>query len=230
MQAIILAGGLGTRLRDVVKDVPKPMAPINGKPFLYYVFQWLRKYHVDQVVLSTGYKSESIINYFGDSFINIKIDYVNEEKPLGTGGAIKYALSRTSDGDILILNGDTYFPVNINKLYCSHVSNKNLLTIAMKRMKNFDRYGSVECNGNSIIRFNEKGYCEDGLISGGIYLINRNLFELRKFPKVFSFEKEILEKEAGTSRLKGIIFRNSFIDIGIPEDYNRAKLILSNAE
>ncbi|HNW57396.1 MAG TPA: nucleotidyltransferase family protein [Bacteroidales bacterium] len=193
MQAIILAGGLGTRLREVVRDVPKPMAPVNGKPFLYYIFQWLQKYKVTKVVLSTGYKSETISGYFGISWNNIQIEYVNEEHPLGTGGAIIYALPKTTEDNILIINGDTYFPVNLSKLYATHIRNNNMLTIALKRMKSFDRYGTVECRENSIIRFNEKKYCDDGLINGGIYLINRDMLDSKKLPEIFSFEKEILE-------------------------------------
>ncbi|MCE5346113.1 MAG: nucleotidyltransferase family protein [Bacteroidales bacterium] len=230
MQAIILAGGLGTRLRGIIKDVPKPMAPINNKPFLYYVFKWLEKYPVDKVILSTGYKSESISDYFGTSLNNIIIDYVHEEQPLGTGGAIKYALSKTSEENILVLNGDTYFPVNLNTFYKVHISNKSTLTIALKRMKNFSRYGTVECRKNSVIKFNEKKYCADGLINGGIYLINRNIFESEEMPEAFSFEKEILEKEDASYKITGYAFNNLFIDIGVPEDYSRAKLILAKVE
>jgi D-glycero-alpha-D-manno-heptose 1-phosphate guanylyltransferase len=230
MEAIILAGGLGTRLRDIVADVPKPMAPVNNKPFLYYVFQWLQKYPLNRVILSTGYKSESILDYFGTTWANMTIDYVKEVKPLGTGGAIMYALSHTSERNILILNGDTYFPINLNKFYNSHLGNNNLLSIALKRLKNFNRYGAVECFNDTVIKFNEKKYYSDGLVNGGIYLVDRNYLELKKFPETFSFEEEILEKEAGSSNIKGIIFNNLFIDIGIPEDYNRAKSVLTKNE
>jgi len=222
MEAIILAGGLGTRLSKVIPDVPKPMAPINGKPFLYFLLQWLKQYPVDKLILSIGYKSESIMKYFGDSFCSIPVEYVIEEKPLGTGGAVISALQKTSDSNILILNGDTYFPIDLNKFYLSHVKNNYLFSIALKRMQNFSRFGSVECRENVVIKFNEKKFCSDGLINGGIYLVNRQFFELKKLPEVFSLEKEILEKEAGSSLLKGIIFDNLFIDIGIPEDYDKA--------
>jgi D-glycero-alpha-D-manno-heptose 1-phosphate guanylyltransferase len=226
MEIIILAGGLGTRLREIVADLPKPMAPVMDKPFLYYIFRWLQEYPVKKVILSTGYKSESISDYFGSLWGSINIEYVKEEIPLGTGGAIMNALSKTSGSDVLILNGDTYFPININKFYSSHKNNNNPITIALKRMKNFERYGTVECSDGSVIRFNEKKFCPEGLINGGIYLLSRNFLETRSLPAIFSFEKEILEKEAGSSSLKGLIFNNSFIDIGIPEDYYRAESIL----
>jgi D-glycero-alpha-D-manno-heptose 1-phosphate guanylyltransferase len=228
MEAIILAGGLGRRLNDVVSAVPKPMAPINGKPFLYHLFQWLRQYPVEKLVLSVGYMSENITGYFGNSFLSIPIVYAKEEKPLGTGGAILYALQKTSGDNILIINGDTYFPIDINDFHLFHTKNRHLFSIALKPMQKFSRYGSVECRENSIVKFNEKKFCSDGLINGGIYLANRQYLESKQMPEVFSFEKEILEKEAGSSNLKGLVFDNLFIDIGIPEDYHRAEYLLTN--
>jgi D-glycero-alpha-D-manno-heptose 1-phosphate guanylyltransferase len=226
MEAIILAGGMGTRLRDVIGDLPKPMAPVGSKPFLDYLFKWIKDYHVEKLVLSAGYKSESIVKYFGNSVYGIPVEYVIEEKPLGTGGAIKYALHKTSGDDILVLNGDTYFPIDLRKFFSFHVRNKSLFSVALKRMRNFDRYGTVECRRNTIVRFNEKKFCSDGLINGGIYLINRNIIEAWKLSGAFSLEKDIMEKESGTSVIKGMVFDDLFIDIGIPEDYHKAESIL----
>jgi NDP-sugar pyrophosphorylase family protein len=137
MEAIILAGGLGRRLLDVVSVVPKPMAPINGKPFLYHLFHWLKKYPVEKLVLSVGYMSDSIIEYFGNSFLSIPIEYAKEEKPLGTGGAILYAFKKTSGDNTLIINGDTYFPIDINDFYLFHTKNRHLFSIALKPMQKF---------------------------------------------------------------------------------------------
>lgn len=226
MEVIILAGGMGTRLREVLPDLPKPMAPINGKPFLHYLLKWLSEYQIDKIILSVGFKAECIINYFGASFNDIPIEYTIEEKPLGTGGAILYALQRTNSDNILIVNGDTYFPIDIKKFYDAHIKNKSLLSIALKPMRNFDRYGSVECNGDTIIRFNEKKMQTSGLINGGIYLVNKQILDKREFPIVFSFETEILEKEAASSKIKGFVFDIAFMDIGTPEDYCRAESIL----
>ena len=128
---------MGTRLREVVADVPKPMAPVNGKPFLYYLLQWLTKYPVEKIIISAGYKAEFIMKYFGDSFSNIPVEYVIEEKPLGTGGAIKYALQKTRGENILILNGDTYFPIDLNRFYSSHSESDYLFSVALKPMSNF---------------------------------------------------------------------------------------------
>ena len=226
MEAIILAGGMGTRLQKIVTDVPKPMAPVNNKPFLFYLLRWISNFPVEKIILSTGYKSESIFDYFGNSFENIRLKYVKDEEPLGTGGAVIKALKSTRGKDILILNGDTWFPVNLNEFYSFHLKNNYIFSIALKRMKKISRYGSVEINGDTIVRFNEKKYCAEGLINGGIYLVNRQFFESRQLPDVFSLEKELLAEEAGTSVLKGMVFDVPFIDIGIPEDFRRAGSVM----
>lgn len=228
MEVIILAGGMGTRLREILPNLPKPMAPVNGKPFLHFLLNWLSQYPIDKIILSIGFKAEMIINYFGTSFNDIPLEYTIEEKPLGTGGAILYALKKTTSNNILIVNGDTYFPIDIKKFYDVHVKNESLLSVALKPMYNFDRYGSVECKGDIIIRFNEKKLQTSGLINGGIYLLNNQILNIRKFPEVFSFEKEVLEKEAGTFKINGFVFDLTFIDIGIPEDYYKAGSIIQD--
>ena len=166
------------------------------------------------------------MKYFGNSVYGIPVEYVIERKPLGTGGAVKYALHKTSGNDILVLNGDTYFPIDLMKFFSFHVKKKNLFSVALKRMRNFDRYGTVECRRNTIVKFNEKKFCSDGLINGGIYLINRNIIETWKQSGAFSLEKDIMEKESGTSLIKGMVFDDPFIDIGVPEDYYKAISIL----
>ena len=226
MEAIILAGGMGTRLREIIADIPKPMAPVNDKPFLFYIFNWIKDYPVEKAILSIGKGSEKVMDYLQDSFNNIPVEYAIEEKSLGTGGAVRFALHKTRGEDILILNGDTYFPIDLNKFFLFHIENKNLFSVALKPMKNFSRYGSVECFNNNILRFNEKKFCSDGLINGGIYLVNKDFIESRQLPEVFSLEKDILEKVAGSSTLKCMKFDDMFIDIGIPDDYRRAESIL----
>jgi len=226
MEAIILAGGMGTRLQEVVSDLPKPMAPVNGKPFLHHVFLWLEEYKIEKVTISAGYKSEAIVSYFGDSFNRISVGYAIEDKPLGTGGAVKYALQNTSANEVLIINGDTYFPINLHKFCSFHSENRNAFSIALKRMKDFSRYGSVICEGSTIIKFNEKRFCRDGLINGGIYIAERRFIDSALLPEVFSLEKDLLEKEAGSGRLKCQVYDDPFVDIGIPEDYLRVQSLL----
>jgi len=227
MDVIILAGGMGTRLKEVVPDVPKSMAPIKGKPFLEYLFNWLSTYSsVQTFVLAVGYKSEIIVDYFVDSFNGIPVVYVNEQEPLGTGGAIFNALKACSSDDVLIINGDTYFPIDIEAFETFHRNNKKPVSIALKKMKDFDRYGTVETLQDSIVKFNEKTYCKEGLINGGIYIVSKNWLEQEKYPSKCSFEKDVLEKNVAKDLLAGKIFDDVFVDIGIPEDYTKATLIV----
>jgi D,D-heptose 1,7-bisphosphate phosphatase len=227
MEAIILAGGMGTRLREVVADVPKPMANVGGEPFLWHILGWLSKYKFSRLVISSGYKSETISDFFGNSFRGIPIDYAVEEKALGTGGAVKFSLERTVSEDVLIVNGDTWFPVDLEVFISFHTKAESQFTIALKRMKDFSRYGSVDCSGNRIVRFNEKKFCSDGLINGGLYLMNRHFLDQFELPVVFSLERDILEKVAGRGILRCLEFGEPFIDIGIPEDLKKARTMFS---
>lgn len=215
MEAIILAGGFGTRLQSVVSDVPKPMAPINGKPFLEYILLYLKKYGINKVVLAVSYKKDIIKNYFKDSFSGIKIIYSEENEPLGTGGAIKQALENIERSNVYVLNGDTFFDFNI-----SNMSIKNSkIQIALKKMYNFDRYGSIDIDALGIIKeFHEKQYTASGYINTGTYLINKDLFKDFNLNINFSFES-FLEKNANFLNIETIIDDEYFIDIGIPSDY-----------
>lgn len=219
-EAIILAGGLGTRLRSVIDTIPKVMASVNEKPFLEYIFLWLEKYKIRRVILAVGYKHEIIEEYFGSRFHNIEIIYSLEEKPLGTGGAIKLALEKIEKQNIVIINGDTFFNVELKEMYREHIENNLDITIALKPLTNFDRYGSVVISQNDrIIEFVEKTTTKKGLINGGVYIIKNahNLF----LPniEVFSFEKDILEMQLDKFIIGGFICDEYFIDIGIPKDY-----------
>lgn len=223
-EAIILAGGLGTRLRSVVNEVPKCMAPVNGRPFLAYIISYLQKQGVKHFVFSIGFKSEVIIDFLKMDYAGIDSSTVIEEEPLGTGGAIRFACNAVKNKDVLILNGDTFFDIDLQKLSAFHIDKKSNCSIALKPMKEFSRYGSVEIDeDNRITAFNEKKNCREGLINGGIYALKRDNFVEKKFPAVFSFEKEFLEKNTAKQKLYGMAFDNYFIDIGIPEDYQRAQ-------
>lgn len=225
MEAIILAGGFGTRLKHVVSDVPKPMAPIGDKPFLEYILEDLNKKGVIHVVLAVGYMKEKIEEYFKNQYKNIKISYSEENSPLGTGGAIKKAVSKCREEDIFVVNGDTFYDVDLEKMKKFHIENKSSLTIAVKEMENFDRYGSLIIENNKIVKFEEKKPMLKGKINGGIYLIKKNIFQGIE-QESFSFEKEILENE----RTEKYAYENNgyFIDIGIPEDYYKLKNKMEN--
>lgn len=171
MEVIILAGGLGTRLRSVVSEVPKCMAPVVGKPFLWYLLKYLTRFDVNRVVLSVGYLREVIFKWIDEvkEEFPFVFDYAIEEEPLGTGGGIKLALGKINDERAFVLNGDTFFDVDLMQLYDAHVIGKKAITLALKPMKNFDRYGTVNMEPitGTILSFNEKQYCEEGLINGG---------------------------------------------------------------
>lgn len=227
MDALILAGGLGTRLRGVVSDVAKPMAPVNGKPFLSYVLDWICDYKLNSLVITAGYKAESIIEHFGNCHRTTSVIYVVEKEPLGTGGAIINALGRLKGNNILVVNGDTWFPLNIDEFALFHLESGAQISVALKRMQEFDRYGTVTMNGNEISAFSEKKYCADGLINGGIYMIRRDFLQSVGLTGKFSFEKDVLEKATGSGILMGKVFNEQFIDIGIPEDYKKAGEIMN---
>ncbi len=224
--AIVLCGGFGTRLQSVVSDVPKPMAPIGDKPFLHYVFCYLKREGIREAILAVGYKREVIENYFGDEYMGIAVRYSVEEEPLGTGGGIRQAYDMTHGG-AFVLNGDTFFDVSLSNLAEAHEANNADLTIALKSMQEFDRYGTVCMDSeNRITAFDEKRYCVEGLINGGIYLLGHHLFDGLDLPQKFSFEKEIMEAQVGEKTMTGVAFDSYFIDIGIPEDYDRAQIEL----
>ena len=225
MEAIILAGGFGTRLSTVVSDVPKPMAPIKGRPFLEYLLDDLNEKGINRIILAVGYKKEIIKSHFKEKYKNIDIVYSDEDIPLGTGGAIKKALTLTKDEDIFIINGDTFFDVDLKEMYQFHKKNSSKLTLAIKDMEKFDRYGSLILEEDKIIKFEEKKYIDKGYINGGIYLIDKNLL-IQEKKESFSFEKEILENKNFQIEKYGYKSEGYFIDIGIPEDYYRFKEII----
>lgn len=159
MEVIILAGGLGTRLRTVVNEVPKCMAPVAGKPFLWYLLKYLTHYNVHRVILSVGYLREVVFRWieeYKDEY-PFDFDYVVEEKPLGTGGGIKLAMNKVLGTEAIILNGDTYFDVDLDAFLRIHNNYNSLLSIALKRMTAFDRYGNIKCGfNNEVQEFEEK--------------------------------------------------------------------------
>lgn len=224
LDAIILAGGFGSRLQCVVKDVPKPMADINDKPFLSFIMDYLLEQNVNKVLLSVGYKHDVIMSHFGSKYKGLNIQYIIEDMPLGTGGAINKAMQYVNGEEVFVLNGDTLFCPDLNNMVAFHRKHVADLTIAVKPMKNIDRYGTLILDGNRIIGFDEKTTKEFGYINGGVYVINKNIFKLMPLDKEsFSFEIDLLEKVC--VKLKGYAFINDtyFIDIGIPDDYERAK-------
>ena len=217
MEAIVLAGGLGTRLRSVVQDLPKCMAPVGEEPFLSYIFNWLSRHEITRVVLSVGYLKEAIMDWVSSREFPFEIDYAVEETPLGTGGGIRLALSKCRGRKVIVLNGDTFFPVDLDAIPFDAP-----ITVALKPMKDFDRYGAVVVGPDGLVsEFREKAPVKEGLINGGVYALNG--LDLGSFPEKFSFEKDVLEPLAAKGKVGGWVSDTYFIDIGIPDDYARAQ-------
>jgi len=223
-EAIILAGGLGTRLRSVVTDMPKCMAPVAGKPFLYYVITHLQKQGVDKFIFSLGYKHEMVTAWLNQQYPLLYEQTIVEEEPMGTGGAIKLACDLAFDENVLVLNGDTLFAGNLKKLSEFHLQHHADCTLALKPMTNFSRYGAVTIDQHqAITAFHEKKHVDQGLINAGVYALNAARFLQEPLPEKFSFEKDYLEKNIGKRKLFGLAQDSYFIDIGIPEDYAKAQ-------
>ncbi len=225
-EAIILAGGLGTRLKNVLNNIPKPMAPIDNKPFLSYLFNFLRRQGIKRIILAVGYKGDYIMNFFGEKYLDIELLYSFEDENnlLGTGGAILKASKLIKDEDFFVLNGDTIFEINLTEMYRFHKAKNADITIALKPVDNVMRYGAVEIDEEGkIINFIEKGVEKHGLINGGIYLVSKGFIDNLSLPERFSLEQDLLQQYFGLYKFYGIMFDNYFIDIGVPEDYERAK-------
>lgn len=221
MKAIILAGGLGSRLRDVVKDLPKPMAPVGGKPFLEYLLLQLKRWGTTDIVLSVGYKKNVIKSYFGDGGSwGIHISYSEENEPLGTGGALKQALSKNDDFHFIVMNGDSFFNLSFADLIRYHAGKPGLVTMGLAIVKDRSRYGGVEINDDdgSFNSFQQDGLETAGLINSGVYIVNRNILKYIPDGRV-SFEGHVLPLLKNDHLLYGKAFDAFFLDIGIPKDY-----------
>ena len=231
--AIVLAGGLGTRLRSLVSDVPKPMAPINGRPFLSYLLDYWIAQGVSSFVISVGYKHEAIIGYFGKIYKGTPIKYAVEPFPLGTGGGLCLAFELLNqDEPFLLLNGDTFFSVDLNALlHFAHERNADWC-ISLFKTLDIDRYMGVNLSKDSRILSLKGSYNGiENMANGGVYVINpRTLMPSHnKLGNKFSIEEDLIAKEI--KRGKNIVGYSSdafFIDIGVPSDYQRAIKYFAN--
>lgn len=224
--AIILAGGMGTRLKTIISDLPKPMAPIMNVPFLTYQLNYLKHFGIKKVIFSVGYLSEKIIAHYNQSFENISIEYSIEKNPLGTGGGIRMAMSNLNEDLVLILNGDSFFDLDLEQFYNLHLEQKSEFSLALRYVNNSERYGNIEFNSsNQITSFIEKNQLnQSGYINAGVYILSKKLYLQNTKPNInFSIEKDFFEKQLNQLIIKGFEFKNYFIDIGIPEDYLKAQ-------
>jgi D-glycero-alpha-D-manno-heptose 1-phosphate guanylyltransferase len=224
LEAILLAGGLGTRLRSEVIDLPKSMAHIGSRPFLEYQMDQFIARGVTRFILSVGYKSESIRAHFSDRYRGCEVVFAVEETPLGTGGAIKHAMKYVTGRHVVVANGDSMFLADLQAQYSFHKDNNADITLMLKPLQDPFRYGTVELDPHGrIMGFLEKQPIEKGLINGGLYLFDVTSFRKLNLPDVFSLEKDLFEKGVDQLRIFGYVSEGYFIDIGIPEDYTRAQ-------
>jgi D-glycero-alpha-D-manno-heptose 1-phosphate guanylyltransferase len=224
-EAIVLAGGLGTRLQQVVSDVPKSMALISGRPFIEYLFDYLSAEHIRSVILAVGYKSDVIRRHFGTRYRSLEIRYACEDEPLGTGGGIRNAFQMVEGEEAFVLNGDSLFRISLAEMHAFHCEGEGMATLALRYLGNISRYGSVEIDHLHRIKgFTEKR--EDagpGYINGGIYILNKKFLTGELFTEKFSIEKDCFERYYRDFMMLGFAAEGYFLDIGIPEDYERAQ-------
>lgn len=223
MQAVLLTGGLGTRLRSVINDRPKPLAPVAGRPFLEYVVRELAASGIRELVFAVGYRGEMIQEAFGDgSRLGVRISYAFEETLLGTGGAVRNAAPFLTDPYFFVLNGDTFYRMDYGALLRLRGERELDLALVLRRVEDISRYGEAVLEDGRLARFNEKtGERRPGTINGGVYLMSRALLDEIPPGKV-SLEQDLIPAWMREGRrLGGMVSDGYFIDIGVPEDYFR---------
>lgn len=228
-EAIVLAGGRGTRLQALVSDVPKPLAPVSGRPFLAWVLDHLAEGGIRRVVLATGYLSEQIEAAVGRRWRSMAIDYSVEAHPLGTGGALRQACGKLHGDNAHVLNGDTFLDF-APAAFAAAVAHAGAgIGVALAQVEDVSRYGAVECDGDRVVRFREKGGNGPGRINAGCYFLARDALAALPVAEAFSFETEVLVPMAAQGRVYGYPDTGRFIDIGVPEDYRRAQSLFGPA-
>lgn len=223
MQAIVLAGGLGTRLRGVVPDLPKPMAPVAGRPFLAWVLDRLLEAGFDLAVLAVGYRYEAIRDHFGDAYQGLALRYSVEDAPLGTGGAIRLAGAQAERFPVFVLNGDTFLDLDYRAMLAAHATANAAMSVAVCRVHDVSRYGALGLAHGHIEAFLEKGPSGPGYINAGTYLLSRDILERIPADGPYSFEQQLLVPHVVDIRPTAFVTNGLFIDIGVPEDYARAQ-------
>jgi D-glycero-alpha-D-manno-heptose 1-phosphate guanylyltransferase len=220
---VILAGGLGTRLRPVVSDVPKPLAPIAGRPFLHWLLEGLARQGIARIVLATGYMAEAIRDSVGTSHAGMEVLHAREPAPLGTGGAIWAALGHCTGGRVFVLNGDTWLGATLGPIAAQ--APEADLVMAVRPVADRSRYGSVRMEGERVLGMTPKGLAGPGLVNAGLYLMRRDLPTRRPMPAAFSFENDVLAAP-GDLDIRAHPSEAPFIDIGTSEDFARAQVVV----
>ncbi|HZL51538.1 MAG TPA: nucleotidyltransferase family protein [Terracidiphilus sp.] len=227
MEAIVLAGGLGTRLASKLDGIPKAMAPVAGRPFLEILLNQLMNAGCTRALLSVGHLHANIQNHFGASFRGMPLDYVIEDVPLGTGGAIRKALSQALEENVLVLNGDTFLSADYAAMLRFHEDEHGPLTIAITHQPDVARYGGVLVEGKRIVGFQEKGRSGPGFINAGAYVLRRAMPWPSNLSEKFSFEVDFLAPQIECLAPAAYEVDGFFLDIGVPEDLDRAQTELA---
>ena len=226
-EVIILAGGLGTRLKEVIKELPKCLAPIGEKTFLYFCLENLKKQGFEKFIFALGYQSEKVINYIESQNFGIDYKFSVEEEQLGTGGCIKKAFTQCKSEDVLVVNGDTFFYFDINSFFKFHILQESIFSIALTQVNNNERYGSVEIDKNAeVIAFKEKNNSNNSNINTGFYFVNKK-FNFNNFPDKFSIEKDFFEDKNRNIKIYAKVFNGDFLDIGTPDDYSKSEAFVN---
>lgn len=223
--AVLLVGGMGTRLRPVVQSAPKPLAPIGSKPFLDLLVRQLRHQGVRRVVMCTGYLAEQIENVFNDGRAwDLTVEYSKEASPLGTAGAVKLAQRHLRDApEFLVMNGDSFLEVDFQKLIRFHRERGGIVTIAVRQVANSFRYGRVqlEAHGRVTAFLEKNGSNTCGIVNAGVYVFNQAILEhIPEGP--CSLETEVFPCLLDQG-VYGLEQQGMFIDIGTPDDYELAQ-------
>lgn len=226
--AVVLAGGLGTRLRTVVADRSKVVAEVNGRPFLYYIFDQLANAGIRKVILCTGYLAENVRELLGDTYKTLSLSYSAEDKPLGTGGALRLALPLLGSDPVLVMNGDSYCDINLAEFASEHSSNLSKSSLALTTVPDISRYGAVTINADKkVCRFEEKGARTGaGLINAGIYLLSQEIISTLPSGVSISLERDVFP-ELIRDGFHSFTCSGRFIDIGVPADYISAAAFFS---
>ena len=227
MKTVILAGGLGTRLRSRIGELPKPMASVAGRPFLAHLLDRLTGAGLHDIILAVGYRADAIRGHFGDTYGGARLSYAVETDPLGTGGALLHAAG--GESPVLALNGDTFLDLDFPAFLAWYGKQPTAFALALKALDDASRYGTVQVSGEHVTGFAEKGRAGPGLINAGVYILQPAVFARFGLSGAFSLEHDLLERHCAGLAPRAYVTRGYFIDIGVPEDYDRAQTELAHA-
>ena len=226
MKAVVLCGGLGSRLGALTAQTPKPMLPVAGRPFIDHVMDRLVAARLDTLIMAAGFEWQKLRDHIGGTWRNVPVRYSVESTPLGTGGAIKAAMAGCAQDDILVVNGDTLFDIDLDAFMQFASSQNAQATIALRSVEDCARYGRVTVDAqHKLLSFGEKGHHGPGQINGGIYFLKAHALDGIQ-SESFSFETEFLATRHSQQPIYGLAFDSYFIDIGIPADLQRAQIEL----